>query len=97
MLLLRSNAEVIAKGPMKRLARLLVLSVVLTLAVGARAQDKSHSEFDVLHYDAQLEPDIANKSITGKVLIQLVSTVTQLKAIDLDCGELTIDSVRESG
>ena len=84
---------------MKRLARLLLLSVALftLLAVGARAQDKSHSEFDVLHYDAQVEPDIANKSITGKVLIQLVSTVTQLKAIDLDCGELTIDSVRESG
>jgi len=65
--------------------------------MGASAQDTLHSAFDILHYDAQVEPDIANKSIAGKVLIQLVSTVTQLKAIDLDCGELTIDSVTENG
>ena len=84
---------------MKRDARLLFLSVVLLvlLAIETSAQDTPHSVFDVLHYDAQVEPDIANESITGKVLIQLVSTVAQLKAVELDCGELTIDSVRENG
>ena len=84
---------------MNRAARLLRLSVVLLslLTIDARAQDTAHSAFDVLHYDAQVEPDIPNKSITGKVLIQLVSTITKLEAVDLDCGELTIESVRENG
>ena len=52
--------------------------------------------FDVLHYDAQLEPDIANKRITGRVLIRLVSRVNRLSAVEFDSGELVIDAVREN-
>ena len=84
---------------MKRSTLLLLISLALLkpFASETRAQDKTHSAFDILHYDAQVQPDIANKSISGKVLIQLVSTVAELKAIDLNCGDLTIDTVKEKG
>lgn len=49
---------------------------------------------DVLHYSVTLEPDINTKSVKGSVLIR-VSTVSA--SMDLDCGELTIDSVSEAG
>src|ERR1041384_3565204 len=52
--------------------------------------------FDVLHYDAQLEPEIAGKSLRGRVLIRLVSRVNNLASIELDCGDLVIDAVREN-
>lgn len=79
---------------MKRAGLLLLLSLVY--ATETRAQGKARSSFDVLHYEAQVEPDIENKTVTGKVLIQIVSSVGNLNSIDLDCGELTIDAVREN-
>src|SRR5581483_10232993 len=51
--------------------------------------------FDVLRYDAEVEPDIANKTVSGKVLIRLVALTANLAAIELDCGNLTVDAVRE--
>ena len=60
-------------------------------------QTTTRSPFDVLHYDAQVEPDIINKTVTGKVLIRLVSRVDNLATVKLDCGELIIDAVRENG
>lgn len=54
------------------------------------------SPFDVLHYDAQVEPDIINKTVTGKVLIRLISRVDNLATIEFDCGDLIIDAVREN-
>lgn len=54
------------------------------------------SPFDVLHYDAQVEPDIINKTVTGKVLIRLISSVDNLATIEFDCGDLIIDAVREN-
>jgi aminopeptidase N len=53
--------------------------------------------FDVIHYDAQIEPDITNKTIKGQVLIRLTIRADNLSAIEFDCGELTIDAVREQG
>ena len=53
--------------------------------------------FDVLHYDLQLEPDIDLKSVKGKVSIKLISLTTSLTEIELNCGDLTIDSVVEKG
>jgi aminopeptidase N len=52
--------------------------------------------FDVLHYDAQLEPDLAGKAVRGKVLIRLISRTGKLATVELDCGDLTIDAVREN-
>jgi len=53
--------------------------------------------FDVIHYEAEIEPDIANKSIKGKERIRFLAGKDNLAAIDLDCGELTIDTVFEQG
>ena len=48
---------------------------------------------DVLHYSATLEPDIANKSVKGFVLIRVRTTSNM---VEFNCGNLTIDSVREN-
>jgi aminopeptidase N len=50
--------------------------------------------FDVINYEAQIEPDIAHKTITGRVVILLVARV-ELSSIELNCGELAIDKVLE--
>ena len=81
---------------MKRRLLLLYLVCTILFAIDASADTDARSSFDVLHYDAQLQPDIANKTITGKVLIQIVSSVSVLNSIDLDCGDLSIDAVREN-
>jgi aminopeptidase N len=62
----------------------------------ASAQTTATAAFDVTHYDVQVEPDILNKMVTGKVLIRLVSRVENLVTIELDCGALLIDAVREN-
>jgi aminopeptidase N len=63
-----------------------------------RANDVvEESGFDVIHYDAQIEPDIARKTITGAVLIRLRANTNNLASITLDCGELAPDVVSEKG
>ena len=59
------------------------------------AQTAAKAAFDVTHYEAQVEPDITKKTVTGKVLIRLTSRVDNLALIEFDCGELIVDSVRE--
>jgi aminopeptidase N len=66
------------------------------IANEARAQTNARSPFDVLHYDAQIEPNITNKTVTGKVLVRLISLVDNLATVEFDCGDLTIDAVREN-
>jgi aminopeptidase N len=75
--------------------------LLLFICVGAppteaSAQTTAMSAFDVLHYDAQVEPDIINKTVTGKVLIRLISRVDNLVTIEFDCGALLVDAVREN-
>lgn len=77
----------------------LLLLCVVPLLTETRAQRTAivpGASFDVLHYDAQVEPDIANKTVSGKVLIKLVALTANLAAIELDCGNLTVDAVREN-
>lgn len=62
------------------------LAIMLCMNVVSRA--------DVLNYSATIEPDIANKSIKGSVLIRVQTTSN---VVVFDCGELTIDSVKENG
>lgn len=64
----------------------LCLVVILFASVELRA--------DVLHYTATLEPDIANKSIKGSVVIRVRTTSN---VVEFNCGGLTIDSVNENG
>jgi aminopeptidase N len=76
-----------------------VLYLLTTVAVSAKQQSSSSppASFDVTHYSVQLQPDIELKSITGKVRIRFVARVARLAQIELNCGDLTIDSVREDG
>ena len=62
------------------------LVVVLCASVGAQA--------DVIHYSATLEPDIANKSVKGSVIIRVRATSN---VVEFNCGDLAIDSVIENG
>jgi len=64
---------------------ILCLVVILFGCVGSRA--------DVLHYSATVEPDIANKTVKGSVVIR-VRTTSNL--VEFNCGDLTIDSVTEN-
>ncbi|MGI9167814.1 MAG: M1 family metallopeptidase [Pyrinomonadaceae bacterium] len=81
---------------MKRRLLLLYSVCAILFAIDASAYADAAPSFDVLHYEAQVEPDIAKKTVTGKVLIQIVSSVASLNSIELDCGELTIDAVQEN-
>lgn len=49
---------------------------------------------DVIHYSVTLAPDIEKKSVNGSVFIR-VRTASNL--IVFDCGDLTIESVKENG
>jgi aminopeptidase N len=51
----------------------------------------------VIHYTALVEPDIATKTVKGHVVIRFVTTADRLDVINLDRGELTVDTVREGG
>src|SRR5213075_2141432 len=45
-----------------------------------------------IHYDLRLEPDIANKTLKGSLTLTVEGNAENL---DLDCGDLSVDSVRE--
>ncbi|HEX8650219.1 MAG TPA: M1 family metallopeptidase [Pyrinomonadaceae bacterium] len=75
---------------------LLFLCCVCSRAAEPGVQTRAMPSFDVLHYDAQLEPDLAGKAVRGKVLIRLISRTGKLATVELDCGDLTIDAVREN-
>ncbi len=85
-------------------ARVLLLLCALLSLAGAATQTSAQVKnvraaaiFDVLHYDAEVEPDIANKTVKGKVLVRFVARAKDVNAIELDCGGLEIDAVRERG
>jgi aminopeptidase N len=81
-------------------AALLLLTCVALLATEAKGQKTMPPQtaaIDVINYDAQVEPDISNKTVAGKVLIRLIARTDNLTAIELDCGDLTIDAVSEGG
>lgn len=83
---------------MKRTGLFLLLSFICGGAVTAEAgaRDAATRLFDVTHYDVRLEPDIVKKTVTGKVLIRIISGVDDLAAVEFDCGALSIDAVREN-
>jgi aminopeptidase N len=72
-----------------------ILSCSLLILAGQIAVSAQSRTFDVIHYDAQVEPDIAAKSVRGRVTV-LFSTAQVTTEIELDSGFLTIDSVREA-
>lgn len=75
---------------------LLFLSLLPSTHNEPMAQPAAPSFFDVIHYDAQVEPNIAKRTVAGKVRILFIA-LTALSVIEFDCGDLKIDAVRESG
>lgn len=76
-----------------------ILSLFITsfFAAGVKAQSQtSPASFDVINYTAQIEPDIAKRALKGKVSLQFVSLVNNLREIQLNAGALEIDAVREN-
>ena len=74
--------------------KLFIFSFIIGYAfvICIKAQPKL---FDVINYDAEIAPDLTNKSITGKVSVRFISLSENLTEITLDAGALEIDSVEE--
>src|SRR5262249_32394874 len=75
------------------MAKKLLVCLALIL-FGSVNHGSARMDTDVLRYDVTLEPDISAKSVKGSVLIRVSTTAT---AVEFDCGELSIDAVREGG
>jgi aminopeptidase N len=67
------------------------------LGMGHVKAQESVPDIDVLHYQATLEPDIANKTVKGSVAIRFITHRRGLGVVEFDCGELVIDSVKQNG
>ncbi|HSE31300.1 MAG TPA: M1 family metallopeptidase [Pyrinomonadaceae bacterium] len=83
---------------MKRLVLVAAFLCLITFGqVPTQSTPQSSGAFDVIDYNLRLEPDIDRKSLTGKESIKLLALTTNLTEIEFNCGELTIDSVKEKG
>ena len=82
---------------MKKSLLILLVCVLLHGVVQARQSKTDQRLFDVLHYNITLEPEIASKTVKGTVTIRFVVNAPQLSSVDFDCGDLQIDSVKQSG
>lgn len=76
----------------KRFIKIIWILFAVFLIAEAKAQT---ALFDVLSYDAQIEPDIAAKSVRGKVFVRFNSLTNNLTEIQLNAGVLEIDAARE--
>src|SRR6185295_7344608 len=72
--------------------------VLLVLTAPLKGQTSTPSQtIDVVHYDITLEPDIAQKTLSGTTVIKFTSNVQGLTSVELDCGDLIVDSVKQTG
>jgi aminopeptidase N len=76
----------------KYFIKIAFLSMAFFFISEAKAQSAA---FDVTAYAAQIEPDIANKSVKGKVSVKFASLGNNLAEIRLNAGVLEIDAARE--
>ena len=74
----------------------LLLLWLLWCAGAPPAVAQTDAAIDVLHYDVRVEPDVVNKTVTGKVSITFNARAGDLRTIELDCGALLIDRVSEN-
>ena len=51
----------------------------------------------VIHYEARVEPDIAQADGKGTVALRIVVSADNQTALELDRGGLTVDAVRDAG
>ena len=90
---------------MKRFIRFLgrqkfaVLTLLLALCWSPETKSQEidlPAPIDVISYEAQIEPEIPAKSVSGKVLISFVVLQNNLAEVEFDCGNLTIEAVSEN-
>jgi aminopeptidase N len=84
-----------ARGSIALPLIVLLLATWAGIAYLSLAAQRKPLAFDVLHYEAEIEPSIASKSVKGTVKIRLKLESGGSAEISLDCGGLTIDSVTE--
>jgi aminopeptidase N len=72
----------------------LILSLLLTCCWQTSLAQPTQADVDVLHYRVEIEPDIAAKTLKGKVLIRFVTPTQTPAIVAFDCGALTINAVR---
>jgi len=80
-----------------RLLLVRLCAVVLSMPRAQVTAAGSGLPIDVIHYDARIEPDLAAKTIQGAVAITFAARGERREWIELDRGDLTIDSVRDHG
>ena len=76
---------------------LLILSLLYWVPAKSGGRAVAVAAVDILHYRAQVEPDIAGKTVRGKVLIRFVDREGKHDQVEFDCGALAIDAVKEGG
>lgn len=72
----------------------LSMAVICYIPADARASQPD-PVVDVLHYDITIEPDIPDKALKGSVVIRFRSKQDNLTTIEFDCGDLSIDFVKQ--
>jgi aminopeptidase N len=75
---------------MKALAAIAGLALLGTLAAAPLPRP-----YVVEHYDVHLVPDLVAKSLAGEVTIRLTSRIDRLDVVELDAGDIHIDSIKE--
>ena len=81
------------------MSRLLRLTLSFFLIVNSQLYGQSANqlaETDVLHYSVDIEPDISQKTIHGRVTIAF-NIVSTGKKVSFDCGDLVIEKVQIHG
>lgn len=92
---------------MRFLAQTIILIALFYIFAGVESQmlgqAKTGAEpfttkmsLDVLHYDAEILPDLENKTLTGKVSMRLKILAPGLEVIEFDAKKITVDSVSEN-
>ncbi|HEX7797053.1 MAG TPA: M1 family metallopeptidase [Vicinamibacterales bacterium] len=75
-----------------------VPAILLVLSVSRPALSQtSEGGVDVLNYSAVIRPDISARSVSGRVNIHLQFHSDNVRTVEFDRGELSIDEVRYQG
>lgn len=78
-------------GRMHQLSRYLLWVAILLAALPGWS---ASADFEVEHYDIQIEPDFAGRSITGRATLRFITQTAGATELTLDAGALLIDSVQ---
>jgi aminopeptidase N len=89
---------VIARAFQRAILRIAACLVALIVAAPCRAQailTGETSAIDVIHYDATIQPDIAENVFSGRVTIAFAISGGRTSDVEFDAGNLIVDAVTE--